>query len=98
MFALFDLGNDVNIINPIFAQKLGLSIRPTNIKVQKIDGNTLNTYRMVVAAFSMTDKANRMKFFEKIFLMTDISLEVVFGMLILTLNDANIDLLDCKLR
>ena len=47
------------------ALELGLFIRPTDIKMQKIDSNTLNTYRMVVAAFLVTNKANRVKFFEK---------------------------------
>ena len=57
----------------------------------------LNIYGIVVAAFSVTDKANQIRFFEKIFLMANISLEVVFGMLFLILNDANIDFLDWKL-
>ena len=51
---------------------------------------------MVVANFSVTDKANWVRFFEKTFLVTNISLKVVFGMLFLTLSSANIDFLDWK--
>ena len=40
----------------------------------------LYIYGMVIAAFSMTDKANRVRFFEEIFLVANVSLEVVFGM------------------
>ena len=53
---------------------------------------------MVVAAFSMTDKANRVKFFEETFLVANISRERVFEMLFFTLSDANIDFFDRQLR
>ena len=54
----------------------------------------LDTYRMIVAAFSVINKANQVKFFEKTFLVANISPEVVFGMLFLTLSGSNIDFLD----
>ena len=44
---------------------------PFNIRAQKIDGTTLDTDGMVVAAFSVTDKANRVRFFEKTFLVAN---------------------------
>ena len=53
MLALFDLGSEVNAIYPTFAKELGLSIRPTEIRVQKIDATMFDTYEMVVAAFSI---------------------------------------------
>ena len=53
---------------------------------------------MVVAAFLVTDKANQVKFFEKIFLVANVIPKVVFKMLFLTLSDANIDFLDWELR
>ena len=46
---------------------------------------------MVVAAFSMVDKANRVRFFEKTFLVANISLEIVFRMSFLTLSSADVD-------
>ena len=94
VLTLVDLSNKVNIIYPNFDQELGLSIRPIDVSVQKIDGSTLNTYWMVVAAFLMTNKANRVKFFEKTFLVPNVSLEIVFGMPFLTLSGANVDFLD----
>ena len=51
----------------------------------------LDTYKIVATAFSVVDKRNRVKFFEKNFLMANISLEVVFKMLYLTLSGANVD-------
>ena len=46
---------------------------------------------MMIAAFSVTNKANRVRFFEKIFLVANVSLEVVFGMFFLTLSGADVD-------
>ena len=98
MSALLDSGSEVNAVHPAFAKELGLSIRPTDVGAQKIDGTKLETYEMVVAAFSMEDKANRVKFFKETFLVANVSLEVVFGMLFLTLSGANVDFLERELR
>ena len=88
---LFDWGNEFNAIHLTFAKELGLPIRPTDIKVQKIDSTTLDTYGIVVAAFLMKNKANRVRFFEKFFLGANVSPEVVFGMPFFTLSRGNID-------
>lgn len=48
---------------------------------------------MVVAAFSVSDQIEKIKFFEEIFLLVNISLNVVFRMLFFTLNNADIDFL-----
>ena len=55
---------EVNAIYPTFAKQLGLPIRPTDVGAQKIDSTTLDTYGMVIAAFSVENKANQVKFFE----------------------------------
>ena len=51
--ALIDSGSEVNAMTPAFAAKLGLSIRPTGIGAQKIDGFALKTYGIVIAGFSI---------------------------------------------
>ena len=96
--ALINSGSEVNAIHPTFAKWLGLFIIPTNIGAQKIDSIMLDTYRMVVAVFSVVDKANRVKFFEKTFLVANISLEVVLAMPFLTLSGADIDFSGQELR
>ena len=65
--------------------------------MQKIDGNMLDTYGMVVAAFLVQDKASWVRFFEKTFRIANVSPEIVFGVPFLTLNSANIDFLEYKL-
>ena len=87
----------VNAIPLSFAKQLGLPIRPTNVGAQKIDNTILDIYEMAVAAFSVIDKANWVRFFEKTFLVANVSPEVVLGLLFLTLSSANIDFSDQEL-
>ena len=93
MQALVDSGSEVNAMHLSFAKQLGLPIRPTDIGAQKIDGTALDTHVMVVAAYSVEDKANRVRFFEEAFLVANVSLEVVLGMPFLTLSGADVDFL-----
>ena len=81
--ALFDLGSKVNTIHPTLTRKLKLPVRPTDVGAQKIDGIMLDTFEMVVIAFSVTNKANQVRFFEETFLVANVSPKVVFGMLFL---------------
>lgn len=84
----------VNTIYPTFAKKLGLSIRSTNARAQKINSTTLDIKKMVIAVFLISDKGNQVRFFKEIFLVANVSLNVIFGLLFLILNDTNIHFLD----
>ena len=97
MSVLFDSGNKVNAIHPTYAKQLGLPIRSTDVGAQKIDGTTLDIYDIVVAAILVKDKANQVRFFEETFMVANVSLEVVFWMLFLTLSNADIDFSDREL-
>ena len=44
MLALFDSINEINAIYLIFALELGLSTRPTDVEVKKIDNTMLDIY------------------------------------------------------
>ena len=96
--ALLDSGSEVNAMHPAFAERLGLVVRTTNVGAQKIDGTTLETYEMVVAAFSVTDQADRVRFFEETFLVANVSPDEVFGMPFLTLNGAHVNFSKRELR
>ena len=96
--ALLDSGSEVNAMHPAFAERLGLVVRTTNVGAQKIDGTTFETYGMVVAAFSVTDQADRVRFFEETFLVANISPDVVFGMLFFTLSGVDVDFPKRELR
>ena len=95
--ALFVWDSKINAIYLAFAWELQLPIRLTNAGAQKIDGTMLDTFGMVVTAFSMTDKANRVRFLKETFLVANVSLEVVFEMLFLILSSSYVDFLGWKL-
>ena len=57
----------------------------------------VDTFGMVVSAFLVTDKANRVRFFKETFLVVNVSPEVVFWMPFLTLSNANVDFLGREL-
>ena len=80
----------VNAMTLGYASKLGLKVRPTDVRAQKIDGSTLKTFEMVLASFQVEDKLGRPWFFQETFLLADLSVEVVLGMSFLTLSNANI--------
>ena len=88
---LIDSGSEVNTIYLTFVKKLGLSIKPTEVGMQKIDSTTLDIYRMVVAVFLVTDKAYQVRFFEKTFMVANVSPEVVFRIPFLILSGTDID-------
>ena len=52
-------------MHPVFIERLGLVVQATNVGAQKIDEITLETYGMVVAAFSMTDQVDKMLIFQR---------------------------------
>ena len=78
-------------MHPAFVERLGFVVQAINVGVQKIDGTTFETYKMVVAAFSVTDQANKVRFFEEIFLIANVSPDMVFKMFFLILSGAHID-------
>ena len=97
MSVFLDSGSEINIIHPAFAEILGLVVQTNNVGAQKIDGTTLETHKIVVAAFSVSDQANMVRFLEKICLVVNVNPDIVFGMLFFTLNSAYIDFLKRKL-
>ena len=95
---LIESGSEVNGIHPTFAKQLGFHIRLTNVGAQKIDGTTLDTYGIVVVAFLVEDEVNQVRCFKKIFLVANVSLEVVLGISFLTLSSVDVDFSGQELR
>ena len=96
VLALLNSESEVNMITPAYAAYLGLKMRVTNIGVQKIDGSSIATYGIVIAAFQVVNKLGRSWFFQETFLLANISMEVVLGMLFLTLSNANVQFAEKK--
>ena len=91
VLALFDSGSAVNSIYSPFTQELGLSIRSMDVRAYKIDNIIPDTFGIVVSAFSVIDKANLIKFFEKTFLVANINPKVVFGILFFILSNTDVN-------
>ena len=88
--ALIDSSSKANAMILGYAFKLGLKIRSTNIKAQKINCSTLETFEMVLASFQVEDKFERARFFQETFLLVDFSIKIVLKMPFLILNNADI--------
>ena len=89
--ALINSESEANAFYLSFAKQLDLPIRLIDIGAQKIDGAILDTYEMIVAAFSVIEKANQIRFFKKTLLVANVSLEIVLGILFLTLSSIDVD-------
>ena len=76
-------------MNPDYTQKLELKIRRTNVKAQKIDGSTLETFGIVIADFQVENKASKPRFFQEIFLVANNKFEVILRMFFLKISNTD---------
>ena len=88
--ALINSGSKVNAMIPAYALRLGLKVHHTDVGAQKIDSSILETFGIVLTSLQIEDKLGRARFFQKTFLLADVSVEVVLKMPFLTLSNANI--------
>ncbi len=88
---LLDLKSNVNTISQVFALQLSVKIQKTNIGIQKIYGTTPKTYKIVVLNCFISDKDDRERIFEESFLLANVKPDIVFEMLFLTINNADIN-------
>ena len=75
---------------PAYITKLGLRIRKIGVSAQKINRSHLDTFEIVIVDCLVKNKFERIRFFQKIFLLANISLEIVLKMLFLTFSKADI--------
>ena len=97
MSTFLDLSSRFNAMHPAFAKKLGLIVQSLNIGAQKINDTTFKTYEMVIAAFSVIDQSDRVKFFEETFFIANVNPDVIYDIIFLTLSNADINFLKKKL-
>ena len=87
---MFDSSNEINIINPAYAGKLGLKNKKTINGVQKIDDSILEIIEIVIANLQLEDKASRPKFFQEIFLTANTKFEVILEMSFLKISNTDV--------
>lgn len=77
-------------MTPTHAAKLGLVTSKADVVPQKMNGSTLEIYRMIIADFSVQNRLKKVRLFEETFLLTDTSMEIVLNIPFFTLPDAHI--------
>ena len=87
---MINLGSEVNTMTLAYATKLGLKVYYIDVGAQKIDSSIFETFEIILASFKVEDKFEKIRFFQKTFLLTDISIEVDLSRSFLTFSDANI--------
>ena len=73
-----------------YAKKLGLWIQKTDIKAQKSNGSSLDTFQMVITGLQVIYKLNKIPFFQKKNLLANTNMKIILGMLFLTFNNADV--------
>lgn len=84
-------------MTPGYDIKLGLKVYSTNVQTQKIDRFTFKIFGMILASLQVENKLGQARFFQKTFLLANISLEILLSMLFLTFNNTNIQFAKKKL-
>ena len=84
-------------MTPVYTAVLGLHVCPTDIGAQKIDRSMFSTYSIVLVNFQLKDKQGRLRFFQETFLVANTVIEVILGMLFLTLSKVKINFVEREL-
>ncbi len=87
---LVDSKSKVKAISQALVLPLGPKIQKTNVRAQKSNVIILETNKMIISTFFILDKDSKGRFFEKNFLLTDVKLDIVFGILFLIMNNIDI--------
>lgn len=82
--------SEVNTITPAYTAKLDLQVQKTNVGAQKIVEFSIEIYNMVINAFQVLNKIGRSQFFQEIFLLANISMEVVLKIPFLIFSNVNV--------
>lgn len=88
--ALIDFRKKINIMIPAYELKLGLKTYHINVEIKKIDNSTFKNFKMVLASFQVENKFEKICFFQKIFLLTNINAKVVLKIYFLIFSNAKI--------
>ena len=97
VLALLDCGSEINAMTLAYTVHLSLKVTMTNVGAQKVDGSSLVSYGIVIATFQVVDKLDCSWFFKETFLLADISMEVVLGMLFLIFSNADVQFAEKEL-
>lgn len=70
----------------------------TEIGAQKIGNNRQRLYEMAIALFQVDHKDENSRFFDKLFLLADINMDITFGILFLIMRNVKVNFNNLELR
>ena len=73
-----------------YIAQLGFKVQKTDVNAQKIDEFLLKIYSIAIVAFQIFDKLGHSYFFQKTFLLAEISIKIFLGILFLTFSNIDI--------
>lgn len=79
-------------MHPRFARKLGLGICKTNESGQKINSNRVETCGIIIAFFLINDQNQKSHFFQKTFILAEISMDTDYRILFFILSNIKVKL------
>lgn len=85
-------------MNLDFTKKLGLWIYKIKVGTQKIDSSKLNIFGIIIVFFLIKDKERRSHFFEKTFLLANISIDIALDIHFFILSNIEIDIVNCYIH
>lgn len=88
--ALIDTSSKVNKMPLVYPSKISFQVHQIDIGAQKLNSSIFKTFEMILASFQVEDKLGKACFFQKTFLLTDISIEMVLKMLFITFSNVDI--------
>lgn len=77
---MIDSGSEVNAIILAYAAKLDLKTCHTNVRAKKIDGFIFQIFEIFLASFQVENELGKTRFFQKTFLLANISVKMLLGM------------------
>lgn len=90
IMALLDSADEINAIVLAYAAKLSLKVWLINVGAQKIDGSILETFGMILASFQVEDKLGKACFFQEIFLLVIMNVDIILAIFFLTFSNVDI--------
>lgn len=86
---MYNNSSKINVMNLDFSKKIGFFIQNIKIEVQKTNDFTFKTFEIMIAKFQIKDMISRPRFFQEIFLIAYIKIEMMLRIYFLTISYAN---------
>ena len=92
--ALINFSSKINSIILIHILKFDFQVQKTNIKAQKSNRLSLATDKIVIVAFRILNKLKHFRFFQKIFLLANININIIPRIFFLFFSNIHIAFID----